>query len=116
MRTLLVFIARHDGCRWDPAVAEGGWVGLRRGACKIMQGAMVGVLTFALTAANAAATHSLKDQISTGPTGGNGAFASTFDFSSGDGSKGILETQESLVAGDTDAEFDLYQRQGGTTT
>jgi Tol biopolymer transport system component len=79
-------------------------------------GALVGVLTFALAAANAAATHSLKDQISTGPTGGNGAFASTFDFSSGDGSKAIFETQESLVAGDTDAEFDLYQRQGGTTS
>jgi hypothetical protein len=55
-------------------------------------------------------------QISTGPSGGNGAFPASYDGISLDGTKVIFETDEKLVAGDTDSQFDVYQRSGGTTT
>jgi hypothetical protein len=55
-------------------------------------------------------------QISTGATGGNGAFFSGFLGASADGTRVFFETDEKLVAGDTDAEFDIYERNGSTTT
>jgi hypothetical protein len=54
--------------------------------------------------------------VSTGPSGGNGAIASAFEDSSADGSKVFFSTEESLVAADTDAAEDVYQRSGGATT
>jgi len=70
-----------------------------------------------LAAAPAAmANHSTKDHVSIGPSGGNGAVDAFFSFSSSDGSRAFFETPESLVAGDTDAAYDLYQRQAGSTT
>ena len=54
--------------------------------------------------------------ISTGPSGGNGSFFADFSAASADGSVVIFSTDESLVAADTDARVDLYQRSGGTTT
>jgi hypothetical protein len=54
--------------------------------------------------------------VSTGTTGGNGAFNAFFDGASADGSHVFFETGESLVSGDTDSSVDIYDRSGGTTT
>jgi hypothetical protein len=53
--------------------------------------------------------------MSTGPTGGNGAFNVVFDAITPDGSTLFFDTGESLVSGDTDAQRDVYQSSGGTT-
>ena len=55
-------------------------------------------------------------QISTGPSGGNGAANVVFDRITRDGSQVFFDTFESLVAGDIDTSRDVYQRSGGTTT
>jgi large repetitive protein len=56
-------------------------------------------------------------QVSTNTAGtANGAFFAGFDGASADGSKVFFTTPESLAASDTDAEFDIYERSGGTTT
>jgi hypothetical protein len=67
-------------------------------------------------AAGADANHSLKEEISIGPTGGNGAINAFFDAASQDGTHAIFETSESLVSSDTDAVFDIYERVGNTTS
>ena len=54
--------------------------------------------------------------ISTGPNGGNGAFEPTYRGSSKDGTHVFFETDESLVAADTDSSTDIYDRSGGATT
>jgi hypothetical protein len=54
--------------------------------------------------------------VSSGSTGGNGAFSASFEGASDDGSRVFFITEESLVSGDTDALQDVYQRSGGTTT
>jgi hypothetical protein len=54
--------------------------------------------------------------ISTGPSGANGSFSVVFDAISADGSRIFFDTSESLVSADSDAEFDIYQRSGSTTT
>jgi hypothetical protein len=54
--------------------------------------------------------------ISTGPSGGNGAFDAIFDGISKDGNHVFFETAEALVPGDTNANTDIYDRSGGTTT
>ena len=51
-----------------------------------------------------------------GPSGGNGVAEAFFDATSADGSRAFFDTDEQLVGGDTDATFDMYERQGGTTT
>jgi hypothetical protein len=73
-------------------------------------------LASAWACASAGANHSLKEQISIGPSGGNGAINAFFDAASSDGSQVIFETNESLVPGDTDTSFDIYERFGTTTT
>jgi hypothetical protein len=54
--------------------------------------------------------------VSTGPNGGNGAFDVFFHDISIDGLRVFFETEEQLVAGDTDSQADIYERTGGTTT
>jgi hypothetical protein len=54
--------------------------------------------------------------VSTGPAGGNGTPSAHFDGASADGTRVFFTTEESLVSGDTDAQEDVYQRSGGTTT
>jgi hypothetical protein len=54
--------------------------------------------------------------ISTGPNGGNGPRHADFAGASADGARVIFETDESLVASDTDSNFDVYDRNGATTT
>ena len=53
--------------------------------------------------------------VSTGPTGGNGSSHATFNGLSADGSKIFFSTDEPMVAADTDASQDVYERSGGTT-
>ncbi len=55
-------------------------------------------------------------ELSTGPTGGNDAFASTYLGSTGDGTKVFFATSESLVAADLDHAEDVYRRDLGTGT
>ena len=54
--------------------------------------------------------------VSLGPTGGNGAFAAFFAGASADGSRLLFHTRESMVSGDTDTRFDVYERVAATTT
>jgi len=54
--------------------------------------------------------------VSTGPSGGNGAYNALFDGSSQDGTRVFFHTSEKLVNGDTDSSPDVYEWAGGTTT
>lgn len=49
-------------------------------------------------------------EVSTGPTGGNDAFAALFDGTSDEGTKVFFSTKESLVAADVDRSEDIYLR------
>ena len=56
-------------------------------------------------------------RISTGSTGGNGAFAASFQGASADGTRVFITTVEKLEnPPDTDSSQDVYQRLGSTTT
>jgi hypothetical protein len=56
-------------------------------------------------------------QVSTNTAGNaNAADDAFYDGASADGSTVIFETPEQMAAGDTDANYDLYQRTGTTTT
>ncbi len=70
----------------------------------------------AVGAAPAAAEHSVRELVSTGPTGGNGPAHAAFGGASEDGSRVFFETSEPLVAADTDAAEDVYERSGRQTT
>ena len=57
------------------------------------------------------------EHVSQGPTGGNTGTEGRFmGASQPDGARAFLQTIESLVAGDTDARSDVYERAGGATT
>jgi hypothetical protein len=55
-------------------------------------------------------------RISAGETGGNGPFDAGFRGASADGTRVFFHSAEQLVAGDTDAAGDVYQRSDRTTT
>ncbi len=74
------------------------------------------VTALAGIAAQAYASHSVTSWLSTGTLGGNGAFEANVDGFSDDGSRAFFTTDEALVAGDTDASIDIYERAGTTTT
>lgn len=54
--------------------------------------------------------------VSTGPDGGNGEVNAFYKGCSDDGSRVFFETAEALLEEDTDAESDIYERAGETTT
>jgi hypothetical protein len=54
--------------------------------------------------------------ISTGPNGGNGSYHAELNAASEDGDRVLFSTSESLVAGDSNGQSDIYERRGGTTT
>ena len=53
--------------------------------------------------------------LSIGPGGGNGAYAGKFAGANSDGTHVFFRTQEPLTAGDTDDEWDLYERSSSST-
>src|SRR4051794_9334155 len=67
---------------------------------------MAALLSLLALAASASASHDVTERLSFGPTGGNGAFAATYQGISSDGTHVILRTTEKLVSGDTDSAFD----------
>jgi hypothetical protein len=64
----------------------------------------------------AIANHNTTAIVSTGPNGGNGAISSQYRGASADGSRVFFQSNEQLVAADTDARMDIYERVGSTTT
>jgi hypothetical protein len=60
--------------------------------------------------------HNTTVVVSTGPTGGNGAVSAQFRGASADGSRVFFQSNEQLVAADTDTRMDIYERSGATTT
>jgi hypothetical protein len=80
-------------------------------------GALVGVaLCWLLVCSAAWGNHNTLVVASTGPAGGNGSLSSQFRGASADGTRVMLQTFEALVAADTDARMDLYERTGAATT
>jgi hypothetical protein len=63
----------------------------------------------------ASADHNTVALVSTGPAGGNAASAAEYKFISQNGGRVVFQTNESLVAADTDTRIDLYERVGTTT-
>ena len=66
--------------------------------------------------ATASGSHNVTAVVSTGPAGGNGAVSSQFRGASADGSRVFFQSNEALVAADTDTRMDIYERSGSTTT
>ncbi len=54
--------------------------------------------------------------VSQGPNGFNGSFAADLQGHSADATRAFFSTNEQLVAADTDASADIYERSGATTT
>ena len=77
---------------------------------------LVGVACLFGVVINAGANHSVTNWLSTGPTGGNGAFDASVEGFSDDGSRAFFQTDEQMVAADTDSSIDIYERAGATTT
>jgi hypothetical protein len=88
---------------------------IRRGR-HLAAAVVLGALCALAWAASAGANHTLKEEISIGPNGGNAAVNAFFDASSQDGTHAVFETSESLVSADTDSVFDIYERVGNTTS
>jgi hypothetical protein len=74
------------------------------------------VFSLAALSPSARANHSLQTLVSAGQINGNGDFDSTYGGVSDDGLHDFFTTQEQLVAGDTDAKYDVYERFNNTTT
>jgi len=66
--------------------------------------------------ATAWGSHNVTTIVSTGPAGGNGAVSSQFRGASADGTRIFFQSNEALVAADTDTRMDMYERWGATTT
>jgi hypothetical protein len=78
--------------------------------------AVVAIGAFLAVAGTALANHNTTALVSTGPHGGNGAISSQFRGASADGTRVFFQSNEQLVAADTDTRMDIYERSGGTTT
>ena len=77
---------------------------------------LVGVACVLGVAIEAGANHSVTNWLSTAPGTGNGAFESSVEGFSDDGSRVFFQTAEPMVAADTDETVDIYERTGSTTT
>src|SRR4051812_27276675 len=74
------------------------------------------LLSLAAFSPSAGANHSLQTLVSAGQINGNGDFDSTYGGVSDDGLHDFFTSQEQLVAADTDAKYDVYERFNNTTT
>ena len=93
------------------------WMMPARGRSARWAAVAIGSLLVAVgTASSASADHSSLEQVSTGPTGGNGSFGASLAGASADGSRVFFSTPEPLVSADTDTFADIYERSGGQTT
>jgi hypothetical protein len=79
---------------------------------------LVGLVALTLFASSASANHNSKTHITIGPAGGNSSLSPAYlDAINQDGTLAFFTTDESLVSGDTDSKFDVYQRSvSGTVT
>jgi hypothetical protein len=78
--------------------------------------AVLAAAALMLAPAGAVANHDVTGLVSTGPAGGSGPSGAVFRTVSTDGSRVIFQTAEPLVAADTDAAIDIYERSNGLTT
>ena len=90
-------------------VVTGRW---RLAVCALL----VGVACVLGVAIEAGANHSVTSWLSTAPGTGNGAFDASVEGFSDDGSRAFFQTAEQMLPGDTDANVDIYERTGSTTT
>ena len=106
-----------------PAGGNGGWPASFSGASQ--DGTRVFFDTYeSLVAADSDnESHDLYERaagattlVSTGPASANGTFDAFFRSASEDGTRVFFETNESLVAADSDSVRDVYERAGGATT
>ena len=77
---------------------------------------LVGVACLFGVVINAGANHSVTNWLSTSPTGGNGAFDASVEGFSDDGSRAFFQTDEQMVAADTDSRDHHFDRAAATTT
>ena len=89
---------------------------IRRGKLGVGAALLTGMLLAIAFATSAGANHSVQVQISSGSSGGNGPNDAYFAGTSAAGTPAIFESDEKLVAADTDGQFDVYQRSGTVTT
>lgn len=78
--------------------------------------AAVMLLSLVAFISSAQANHSLQTLVSAGQINGNGDFDATYGGVSDDGLHDFFTTQEQLVPGDTDNNYDVYERFNGVTT
>ena len=69
-----------------------------------------------VTVGPAYADHSVVELVTTSAAAGNGPFDADPVGATDDGSRVFFETDEPMVASDTDTEQDVYERTGGVTT
>ncbi len=86
----------------------------RRAAFGAVTALVVGGLT--VTVGPAYADHSVVELVTTSAAAGNGPFDADPVGATDDGSRVFFETEEPMVASDTDTEQDVYERTGGVTT
>ncbi|MGH2979892.1 MAG: hypothetical protein ACRDLQ_09695 [Solirubrobacterales bacterium] len=77
---------------------------------------LVGVACTLGVVIDAGASHNVTNWLSTGPSGGNGAFDASVEGFSDDGARAFFQTAEQMVAADTDSSVDIYERSDSTTT
>ena len=99
-----------------PACREGEDPVIRSGKLGVGAALLTGILLAIAFATSAGANHSVQVQISSGSSGGNGPNDAYFAGTSAAGTPAIFESDEKLVAADTDNQFDVYQRSGTGTT